>query len=89
MSARKTAWSASVFRLRDADGRPEAALGQRRVPGERLVLRDQDVGVAVTVEIDETQIGIAPVDVGQERQRRKCLPPLILGTLEEAGQRPL
>jgi hypothetical protein len=46
-------------------GRPEALLRQGKMPGQRLVLRDQDVGVPVAGEIDQAQVRIVPIELGQ------------------------
>src|SRR5689334_14802859 len=59
------------------------------MPRERLVLGDQNVGVAVTVEIEKSQVRIAPLDVGEGWQGPKWLPLLISGALVESGQRLL
>ena len=48
-----------IERLSDTAGRAEALLGQRGVPDEGVVFGDQHVGVAVAVEIDELQVGVA------------------------------
>ena len=44
-------------------GLTEAVLGQRRPPGDRAFLCDQDIGAAVSVEINKPQIGIVPGDI--------------------------
>ena len=76
-----------VQRLRDAPGRAEAFLGQRRVPDEGVVFGDQHVGVAVAVEIDELQVGVAHVAVEARGEGAERLPALGLVVLVEAGHR--
>lgn len=48
---------------------------QRRVPGEDLVLGHEGIGKAVAREIDEAQIGVAPVDVRQRQEGNVLRPP--------------
>ena len=67
-----------VERLGDALRRAEALLGQRGVPGEDVVLGDQDVGVAVAVEIDELQVGVARVEVQARREGAEGLPAFVV-----------
>ena len=52
-----------VEHLMDALGRAEAILGQRRMPDEGVVFGDQHVGMAIAVQIDEFEVGIAHVAV--------------------------
>ena len=52
-----------VERLGDAPGGAEALFGQGRVPDEAVVFGDQEVGVAVAVEIDELEVRVAQVSV--------------------------
>ena len=48
------------------------------MPAEGLVLTDEDVGMPVASEIDELEIGIAPVDIGQRLERNKRFPTLLV-----------
>ena len=68
---------------------PEAVLGQRRVPRERIVFGDDNIGAAVTVEIDEPQVRVIPVHVRHRLQRRKRCPVVGRRALEEPAQRAL
>src|SRR4029453_11153972 len=54
-----------VRRLAHPLGWSEARLRQRGVPVEDLVLADENIGMAVTGEIDEGEIGIVPAEIGQ------------------------
>ena len=45
-------------------GGAEPGFGQRRVPGKGLVFGNQDVRMAITGEVDEFEIGVAPRDIG-------------------------
>src|SRR5262249_22165743 len=78
-----------VARLGDADGGTEAVFGQRRVPLEDVVLGDQQVGVAISGQVDEAKVWIAPIDVGGCRKRSERLPGLFACALEEARLRAL
>src|SRR5436190_23169525 len=53
------------------------------MPAEGLVFADQHVGVAVAGDIDEFEIGIAPVEDRQRGKWPERLPVLVLGPLEE------
>ena len=67
-------------------GRAEALLGQRGVPDEGVVFGDQHVGVAVAVEIDELQVGVAHVAVEARGEGAEGLPAFGLVVLVEAGR---
>ena len=75
-----------VQRLRDAAGRAEALLGQRGVPDEGIVFGDQHVGMAVAVEVDELQVGVAHVAVQARGERAEGLPAFGLVVLVQAGR---
>jgi hypothetical protein len=49
----------------------EAILAARLIKGENLLLGDDDVGVAVTGEIDELRVAIRGVDVRAGLERSK------------------
>ncbi len=74
-----------VQRLRDAAGRAEALLGQRGVPDEGVVFADQHVGVAVAVQVDELQVGVARVAVEARGEGAEGLPAFVVVVLVEAG----
>ena len=42
---------------------------------------DQDVAEAIAVDIDQAQVGIVPVDVGNRRQRHERIPVSGFGAL--------
>src|SRR2546430_1541582 len=52
-----------VERPTDAPGGPETRLGQGGVPGQRVILGDQHIGMAVAVKVDEPEVRIADVAV--------------------------
>jgi len=58
------------------------------MPAEDLVLADENIGVAVTREIDEFKIGIVPPQIGQRGEGHKGLPALVFGALVEARGGP-
>src|SRR5207248_4268107 len=66
-------WTESVFR-------------EGRIPCKDVVFRDEDVGVAVTVQVDKAKIGLVPAEVRQLRERAEGLPALVLSPLVEAGR---
>ena len=74
-----------IQRLRNAAGRAEALLGQRGVPDEGVVFADQHVGVAVAVQIDEFQVGVAHVAVEARGERAEGLPAFVVVVFVEAG----
>ena len=76
-----------VPRLEGPPGAAEALVAERRVPGERVVTGDQDVGEAVPVEVDHAQVGVVPGDVGVGPERAERLPAALVGPLVEAGHR--
>src|SRR5262249_14694515 len=65
----------------------ETFFGLRWVPNEDFVLGDQCIGMAVTGEVDEAQVGVTPVDVGQVGKRNEALPTVLLVTFVEARHR--
>ncbi len=75
-----------VARLRRTLGRAKASLGQRGMPDQRVVLGDEHVGVAVPVQVNEAQIGVAQGAVEAGREGAKRCPTLGLVVLIEAGQ---
>ena len=54
----------------------KALLLQGAVPHEHIALADQQICVAVAVEVDEAQVGVAEVDVRQLAERAEGLPTL-------------
>ena len=44
--------------------------------------------MAVAVKVDEAQVGIIPIDIGQGFERSEVLPIFVGGALEKAGSRP-
>src|SRR5205085_8065886 len=70
--------------LAHAQPRPKSGLRKGGVPGEHIILADQDVGLAVAGEIDEFQVGVIPVQYGQRGERLQRAPGSIFGSLEEA-----
>ena len=73
-----------VLRLRNVQRSREALLAARRIPGEHIVFGDEDVGPAVTVEVDEAEIGIAHVAIGARDERTEGLPACVVIMLVEA-----
>ena len=63
---------------------PKPVGGQRSVPPEGVVFADQEVGKPVAGEIDEFEVGVAPVQHRQRLEGSERLPVLILGALEES-----
>ena len=53
------------------------------MPGEDLVLGDQDVGAPVAVQVDEPQVGVVPRRVRQLGEGAERLPARVLGALVE------
>ena len=74
-----------IQHLRDAAGCAETFLSQRGVPDEGAVFGDQHVGVAVAVQIDELQVGVAHVAVEARREGTEGLPAFSVIVLIEAG----
>ena len=62
----------------------EAVLRQRRVPGEGVVLGDQDVGVAVAGQVDEAQVRIARCrgSAARETAGTDCQPSALVVLVE-------
>ena len=69
------------------DARPEARLRQRRIPDQRLALHDQQIGVPVTIEVDQTRIGVGEIGSGQ-RVEGPPGQPIAVASLDEARHRP-
>ena len=68
-----------------APGRIEAAFVQRGVPGEHVALGDQGIGVAVTGEVNEAEVGVLPIDVWKQGEGGVAIPPVGTIALVEAG----
>src|SRR5205807_6661674 len=63
-----------IARLPYAAHLPETFLAERRIPHERLVLGDEHVRQAISVEVDEAEISVRPIDVRQILERSKRFP---------------
>ncbi len=67
---------------------PESVLRFGFVPGgEHLVIGDEDVGMTVTGQVDEAQVGVLPVDVRQTAEGAKAIPAGILSARKESWRR--
>ncbi|RAO11355.1 hypothetical protein GUI43_03272 [Micromonospora noduli] len=58
-------------------------LGQRLVPGQHCVTGDQQVGPAVSGEVQQQQVGAGPVDGGQLAKRLEAGPAGVVGAADE------
>jgi hypothetical protein len=76
-----------VERFGCGEGGAETVLGERGVPGEDLLLADHDVGVAVPVEIDEAEVGIAPIDLRLGAEGPEARPAVLEVSFVETGDR--
>ena len=63
-----------VARLMNLTRGAESILGERWVPREDVILGDEDVGVAIPVEVDESKIRFVPSDVRQLAERAEQSP---------------
>src|SRR5260370_10635303 len=59
------------------------------MPGENVVLRDEDIGVSVSCKVQEAEIGIAPLDVWLTSERGELGPTILTIALEESGVGPI
>ena len=73
-------------RQRHPLGALKPLLLQGAVPYEHIALTNQQVGRAVTIEIDEVQVGVAEVDVRYLAERAERLPALGAVVLIDARQ---
>src|SRR5258708_21689326 len=67
--------------------RAKASLSSRRIPGEDFLLGDQNVNKPIARQINETQVGVCPVDI---RERSKCsewIPSAFFSTFIESRYR--
>jgi hypothetical protein len=49
------------------------------------MLCDEDVGMAIAINIHQTKVGVAPIDIGRGRQRLENVPVRIFRSFEEAS----
>ena len=49
-------------------GRAESLFRKRRMPGQGIAVGNQNVGMAIAVQINETQVRLIPGNVGQARE---------------------
>src|SRR5262249_26168052 len=73
-----------VAGLMDLTSRTESVFREGWIPGEDVVLGDEDVGVSVAVQVDEAKIGLVPAEIRQLAECAEGLPALVLGPLVEA-----
>ena len=74
-----------VKRLRSRFGRTKAVLGQGRVLAKNVVFGNQDIGMAVSIEVKEFQIRITRVEVRERAECAEGFPTGLIRALVEAG----
>jgi hypothetical protein len=70
-------------------GPAEAFFAQRGVPDEGIVFSDQHVGAAVTIQIEEPEIGVAGVAMETRRERAEALPAFLTIMFVQARHGPI
>ena len=76
-----------VQRLLNSFRRCETGFRQRWIPAEGFVFADQNVGMAVSREIDKLEIGIVPVQNRQRSEGAERAPTLVMAAFVKSGSR--
>src|SRR6266704_2933389 len=76
-----------VQRLRHPPLVTKALCAERLVPEQRIILGEQQIRQAVAGQVDEAQLGIVPIQVGQGLKRLERVPIKLRAALEESRQR--
>src|SRR5262245_45865841 len=71
----------------DARSGLEALFRARAIPGERFMLGDEHVGETVSIEVDEAQVRVVPIDVRKCGKRREARPSAVIRALEISRKR--
>src|SRR5271169_2001932 len=78
-----------VERLYDALRGTESLRRQRIMPAESLVFANQQIGEAVTRQIDELQVRILPVQLRKRGKSLERLPVRVIGAFKESRAGPI
>ena len=68
-------------------GRAKALFLKGRVPGEHFMLGDQDIGVAIAIEVNKTKVWVVPGDIRELAERPEWLPVVIMRTFVKPRSR--